>query len=167
MYTWIGLQLNYIRRGRKCAVKWVATESWANWMSLLNKNCPLEWKCVETKRTVWKRRQTENRAKKWKKMKHSKVCHRQHAVFCAFSTFVVLVVVIIHSLHVFKFAYNRAQLELQTATFVNERQSEHVVCFTFFYWVVVTASVSATMVTVTQLQQNSHSLFDEFLKQLN
>lgn len=60
--------------------------------------------------------------------------------FFAISTFVVLVVVvvvavvvIIHSLHVFKFAYNRAQLEFQTATFVNERQSEHRVCFTFFF----------------------------------
>lgn len=94
--------------------------------------------------------------------------------FFAISTFVVLVVVvvvvavvvIIHSLHVFKFAYNRAQLEFQTATFVNERQSEHRVCFTFFLLVVV-VTASATMVTVTQLQRNSHSSFDEFLKQLN
>lgn len=41
------------------------------------------------------------------------------------STFIVDF--IIHSLHVSKFAYNREQLEFQTATFVNERQSEHLV----------------------------------------
>lgn len=87
--------------------------------------------------------------------------------YFAISTFVVVAVaVIIHSLHVFKFAYNRAQLEFQTATFVNERQSEHRVCFTFFSLMVV-VTASATMVTVTQLQRNSHSSFDEFLKQLN
>lgn len=75
------------------------------------------------------RRKKVSEKKSGKKPSVSK-CVIVNVLFSAISTFVV-VIVIIHSLHVFKFAYNRAHLEFQTVTFVNERQSEHRDCFFF------------------------------------